>query len=224
MARGIEQAAIVPVQDGESVIALEAIWLAPPRAAREADADEPAPVAVVAAPHPSYGGSLDNPVVTELAHALRGCGAGTLRFNWRGVGASQGDISPDVEQAATDFTAALDHVDEGQPLIGAGYSFGAATAMRVALRDPRVRALVLVAAPIRMLQALPIDELRVPVLFIAGTRDTFAPRAEIDALLRDLPGARVEWLGGIDHFFGIGLGELAAALREQLPGHVVRGG
>jgi len=108
MARGIEQAAIVPVQDGESMLALEAVWLAPPAASREADA--PTPLAVVAAPHPSYGGSLDNPVVTEIAHALRGCGAGTLRFNWRGVGASQGEVSADVEQAAADFTAALDHV------------------------------------------------------------------------------------------------------------------
>ena len=219
MARGIEQAAIVPVQDGESMLALEAVWLAPPAASREADA--PTPLAVVAAPHPSYGGSLDNPVVTEIAHALRGCGAGTLRFNWRGVGASQGEVSADVEQAAADFTAALDHVDQGGPLIGAGYSFGAATAVRVALRDPRVRALVLVAAPARMLAVLPLDALRVPVLFTAGTRDSYAPRAEIDALLRDLPGARIEWLGGIDHFFGIGLGELAAALREHLP-HVVR--
>ena len=92
-----EQMATLSVPD-EGLV-LEAVWQGGhPR------------VAVVAPPHPAYGGSLDNPVCSELAYGLYKAGWSSLRFNWRGVGASQGAVSSETGAADADYTAALDHV------------------------------------------------------------------------------------------------------------------
>src|SRR5262245_15907211 len=95
--------------------------------------------AVIAPPHPEYGGSLENPVVSELAYGLYKAGIASLRFNWRGVGASQGSRTGDWAAAEADYLAAVEQVatTTGSPVLAAGYSFGAATALRVALRDSR---------------------------------------------------------------------------------------
>jgi pimeloyl-ACP methyl ester carboxylesterase len=103
--------------------------------------DAAAPGAVIAPPHPLYGGSMDSPVLEEVAWALRRAGCASLRFNWRGVGASGGATSGEARDADADYAAALEHLEEtvSGPLIGAGYSFGAATAVRVAAPHSRVR-------------------------------------------------------------------------------------
>lgn len=175
--------------------------------------------AVIAPPHPEYGGSLENPVVSELAYALYKAGVASLRFNWRGVGASQGVISGDTTAADEDYLAALEQVCEtaGVPVIGAGYSFGAATALRVGLRDPRVAELILVAPPIGMIESLPIDDFSGPIHVIVGGRDTFAPIGRLSSLFEGMPNANLDVIPKADHFFAShGLAELVELVRSSV--------
>jgi alpha/beta superfamily hydrolase len=135
------QEKMVAIALGDGGESLEGIYLA------GASGDDRG--AVIAPPHPLYGGSLESPVVAELAFACHRHGIATLRFNWRGVGASAGEASGDAAIADEDYAAALAHLAETVPgaLLACGYSFGSAAAVRAAERSPRVRRLVLVAPP-----------------------------------------------------------------------------
>ncbi len=169
-----EQMITIPVQaDG---LVLEGVWQGTPEAPRGA---------VIAPPHPQFGGSLENPVVNEIAHTLYQADYACVRFNWRGVGASQGKPSGRPRDAEIDYQAALDHLDHtlSVPLTGAGYSFGAATAIRVALEDARIRELILVAPPVEMIQDLELAKFTGPVRVIVGGLDEYAPAAELSAVL-----------------------------------------
>lgn len=198
-----EQATSIQVPGEERV--LEGVW----QAGSEGGA-------VVAPPHPEYGGSLDNPVVNDLAYGLYQAGFASLRFNWRGVGGSQGAITGDFDVALADYRAALEHLAasvEG-PVWGAGYSFGAATAIGVALGEPRIRRLILVAPPARMLERLPLAELARPLRVIAGGDDAIAAVDRLRALIDPLPDARLEVIEGADHFFAShGLADLVPLVR-----------
>ncbi|HTO68543.1 MAG TPA: alpha/beta fold hydrolase [Myxococcota bacterium] len=172
--------------------------------------------AVIAPPHPLYGGSLEHPVVSELAYGLYKAGIASLRFNWRGVGGSQGRITGDWAAAEDDYLAALEQVASTlpPPVIAAGYSFGAAAALRVGLKDPRVSELLLVAPPAGMIESLPLDTFRGPIHVIVGGRDEFAPLDELSTLLEGLPNANLDVIPKADHFFGAqGLAELAELAR-----------
>lgn len=80
-------------------------------------------VAVVAHPHPLFGGTMDNKVVQTLARALVQCGWSVVRFNFRGVGASQGEHDAGVGEAR-DFLRVVEQVAPDGPLVLAGFSFG----------------------------------------------------------------------------------------------------
>ena len=197
-----EQAVTIPVPDAGLV--LDGVWQ---RGEGRA--------AVVAPPHPEYGGSLDNPVVNEIAHALYRHAYASLRFNWRGVGGSQGQATGNAAAAEADYAAALDHVARtlDVPITAAGYSFGAATALRVGLRDARVRRLVLVAPPVAMIEGLSMESLAVPLCVVAGELDRYAPPDRLAAWVEPLPRTELRVIPGADHFFSrSGLAELAAAV------------
>ncbi len=175
--------------------------------------------AVVAPPHPEMGGSLDHPVANELAYALYKSGYASIRFNWRGVGGSQGAVTGDTHAAESDYRAALAHLIDTvePPYIGAGYSFGAIAAIRVALEEPRVKRLLLVAPPFAQIRELPLDRLERPVFVIVGAEDPFAPRAELSELLTPLPNFKLEVIARADHFFAeSGLGQLMDVARAAL--------
>jgi alpha/beta superfamily hydrolase len=192
-----ERATTIPVES-EGIV-LEGAWQ-----------EGVARAAVVAPPHPEYGGSMDNPVVNELAYAFHQEGLASIRFNWRGVGGSQGRATGDLSAGEVDYRAAVEHLAATHPfpITGAGYSFGAAVAIRVALHDARIRYLVLVAPPVRMIESLPLEKLGRPIRVIVGGEDPFAP---IEPILEyfDLPDTRVDVIPGADHFFAAtGLAEL----------------
>jgi alpha/beta superfamily hydrolase len=175
--------------------------------------------AVIAPPHPLYGGNLESPVVGEVAHACVQHGQATIRFNWRGVGASAGERSGEIADAAADYGAALEHLAdtaEGS-LLAAGYSFGAATGLRVGARHPRVERLVLVCPPGKMLDRAALDAFSGRALVVAGGRDELAPPADLEALFDD-PRYCIEVIPEADHFFGEGLGGLGRLVSEWLGG------
>ena len=175
---------------------------------------------VITHPHPLYGGELDNPVVVVLADAYQRLGYSTLRFNFRGVGASAGDYDDgrgerdDLRAAATFLEAAGKTVTDL-----AGYSFGAWINLGLDPPPAGVRRLLLVAPPVAYLEfdgmvAPPSVALRV----VAGDRDSLAPMDMLrEQLPRWQPAAGLRVLPGADHFFhGSALDRLAALLETLL--------
>jgi alpha/beta superfamily hydrolase len=174
--------------------------------------------AVVAPPHPLYGGSMDSPVVNEVAWAAGRAGLASLRFNWRGAGASTGEPSGDPDDADADYAAALAHLAdtvEG-PLVAAGYSFGAAAALRSGARHRRVDRLVLVAPPPSLLDAGSLRAARRRMLVVAGAEDRLAPADALREAVAAVDGATFHEIAGADHFFGRGLAELGRTVSAWL--------
>jgi len=176
--------------------------------------------AVIAAPHPLYGGSMDSPVVNELAHAAHQAGLASLRFNWRGVGASGGAPSGDPDAAAADFAAALDHLVQTVPgeIVACGYSFGAAAALRIQRGAPRAGRLVMVAPPPSMLDPGALAAISAGVLVLVGERDAIAPPDALEPLIAGVPGGRLVVIPEADHFFAAGLATISRSTREWLGG------
>jgi alpha/beta superfamily hydrolase len=166
--------------------------------------------AVFAHPDPVHGGTLHNKVVFHAAAALTAAGYATLRFNFRGVGASQGRHD-EGRGEVDDFRAALDEAESlgGLPLVAGGFSFGSAVALRGAA-DARVACLVAVGLPLATIARGSLPKPNVPSLFVTGERDTFGP----PALLAEFAGdsGQIVIVPGADHFFEGKLEELESAI------------
>jgi hypothetical protein len=182
------------------------------------DADGPRAAAVIAPPHPLYGGSMDSPVVNELNFALHGCGIAALRFNWRGVGASGGDITGDVSAATADYEAASLHMEEtvAGPLVAAGYSFGAVAAALVAATRARLQRLLLVSPPVRLLDTALLSGAVRDTLVITGEHDEYAPPAALERACHEARGVTLRVIPGADHFFARGLADIAREAQAWL--------
>ena len=167
--------------------------------------------AVLAPPHPLYGGSIENPVLTELAYACTKAGLASLRFNWRGVGASAGEPSGSAPDADADYGSALDHLAEtvAGPLLAGGYSFGSAAALRAAAASARVDRLLLVAPPPALVPPAAIAASGRRTLVLVGEYDTLAPARELSAAFERAPQVALHVIPHADHFFGEGLAEIA---------------
>ena len=192
--------------------ALDGLWL-PARGVDDARGG-----AVVAAPHPLMGGTMDSPVTTEIALALSDVGYASLRFNWRGVGASAGSPSGEAVDADVDYQAALDFMLESVegPIVGCGYSWGALTAARVCLDVPRVQKLVLVAPPPEMLDRAALATCGKAILVIVGDADEYASAAALRDILDDIDRSALVVLDGVDHFFMAGLADVGRDIRGWL--------
>jgi alpha/beta superfamily hydrolase len=210
---GISEERSVPIPVGDDgALALEGLYVAV--------SGEDVPGAVIAAPHPLYGGSMDSPVVNELAHACDRAGIATLRFNWRGVGASAGTTSGDPADADADYGASLEQIAEtvAGPLVACGYSFGAASAVRCAAREPRVTRRVLVAPPPSMLDATAFAEFPGRTLVLVGEHDDLAPAAQLEAMVAGRERVELAVIPEADHFFAFGLAEVGKRARAFLEG------
>jgi alpha/beta superfamily hydrolase len=205
-----EERAIVIASLDDASAALEGIYVA-------GDGPE-AGGAVIAPPHPLYGGSLESPVLAELAHACAQAGIATVRFNWRGVGASAGQRSGDGADADADYAAALDYLAETVPgpLLASGYSFGASAALRAAARTPRIRRLVLVAPPPSLLDPQALAAFHGRALLVAGGCDELAPASALEPLVDGEARRALEVIPEADHFFLDGLATLGRVVVEWL--------
>ena len=154
----------------------------------------PRGVALIAHPHPLYGGTLDNKVVQTLARAFLELGYETWRPNFRGVGATEG-VHDEGRGELEDLHAVITHLNIETPVL-AGFSFGAAVQARLAQRTPPER-LVLVGVGVTRLETptVPAD-----TLVIHGENDDTVPLAAVLEWARpqELP---VILVPGADHFF-----------------------
>jgi alpha/beta superfamily hydrolase len=140
-------------------------------------------VAVIAHPHPLYGGTMNNKVVQTLARAFVQCGFAAVRFNFRGVGASQGVHDHGVGEVA-DLLAVVEQVaPAGMPLALAGFSFGAfATCQAVAALWPQraLESIVLVGTAASRFDVAPLPpEAHERTLVVHGERDDTVPLAAV---------------------------------------------
>ena len=170
------------------------------------EGDGPFPGVVVCHPHPRMGGDMYNSVVMGICHALTRVGIASLRFNFRGVGRSQGTYDEgrgETEDAlaALGLLASSESIEEGSVGI-AGYSFGAGVALKAALRDDRARAVSVVARA----RVDPEDDVgkrpSLPILFVVGDLDRLMPPEqfrELSGKLATPPEMHV--VPGADHFF-----------------------
>ena len=194
-------------------LSLEALLALPP--------SPPAGV-VICHPHPLYGGDMENPVVVRVQEVCAGLGLATLRFNFRGVGASGGVHGGGVGEQ-DDAAAALDALAKamgGGTLAIAGYSFGARIAALVGSRDGRVGGIALIAPPLAMSDFGFLEDIRVPTLAVAGTRDQYCPSDEFARFTAARPWIKAATIEGADHFFFgklFPLGEAVTEWAQRLP-------
>jgi hypothetical protein len=163
----------------------------------------PRGAAIVCHPHPLHGGSLRNTIVVRVARALRAVGLATLRFNFRGVEGSAGvhDGAQEVEDAAA-AVAALARRYPGLATWAAGYSFGSRVVSELALRDPSLERLILIAFPAGLYDPSVLQRLTQPTLLVMGSDDAFGTAAVLRAKLGRLPKQlELHEIGGADHFF-----------------------
>ena len=170
------------------------------------EGEGPWPAAVVCHPHPLGGGTMHNSVVTAIARALAARGVITLRFNFRGVGASAGQHDGGRGEQA-DVAGALDWL-VAQPTVDpwrvslVGYSFGAWVGLAQAGADPRVRAAALVSLVAEHCDAESLHSLACPKLFVTGEHDQLAPPAALRKLVDQLPQPKsLHVVRGTDHFW-----------------------
>jgi alpha/beta superfamily hydrolase len=171
----------------------------------------PLGTAVICHPHPKHGGSKDHPILWALRNELAGArGIATLVFNFRGVMGSEGTYGGGHHETQ-DVRAAIDRVRveaPERPTIVCGWSFGANVALREALDDPRVAALVLLGIPLDpndvTLPPMPtpaeLRALRRPVMTIAGDGDAYCPAEDLRAFTAEFGTAEMAILEGTDHY------------------------
>jgi len=167
---------------------------------------EPFPAVIVCHPHPLYGGSMDNNVVYSLSETLTQASFVSFKFNFRGVGGSQGEFGQgpgeqeDVK-AAISFISMVKEVDPKR--IGlAGYSAGAGFAFTIGFNDARIKALAAVSPPLPMFDFNFLRSCSKPKFLISGSRDDLIPINQFLEFCQNLPEPReCEAIEGADHFW-----------------------
>jgi alpha/beta superfamily hydrolase len=177
--------------------------------------------AVVCHPHPLYGGSMLDVIVEAILKAMWAIDCATLRFNFRGVGNSQGEYDEgrgearDAE-AAVKYIAGLRGMQRGKVIL-AGYSFGAMAAVNAAARTPEVTTVVAVAPPILADGVGQLVALKKRLVVVAGEEDRYCPPAQLEVLRNALIGLiRLKIIPGADHFFAGHEEQVTAALIDTV--------
>jgi alpha/beta superfamily hydrolase len=187
--------------------------------------DGPRLCAVLCHPHPLFGGTMHNKVVYRMARGLRRAGIGVLRFNFRGVGASEGVHANSIGEVE-DAQAALEWLRARFPETGyalAGFSFGARVITRLGCSVGQALPLPPANAAFLMAAGFPtgpdgfdyLAQCRAPKIFIQSTNDQYGPRASLEAAFAGFAEPKqLFWVEAQDHFFAGGLDELEERVRE----------
>jgi len=172
---------------------------------------------VICHPHPLYGGTMDNKVVTTVARALQETGIPTLRFNFRGVGASAGEFDQGVGETADADAVAAWGAERwaGRSLVIAGFSFGGYVALRLA-QQRLPRCLITIAPAVQGFAASTAVP-HCPWLVVQGDADELVdPSRVIDWVNTLDPKPRLVVLPGVGHFFHGRLRELRDAVIDAI--------
>ena len=186
--------------------------------------DRDAPIAIVLHPHPQFGGTMNNKVVYNLHYAFHRLGFSVLRFNFRGVGRSQGEFDQGVGELS-DAASALDHLQSLNPnargCFVAGFSFGAWIGMQLLMRRPEIVGFVSVAPPANMYDFSFLAPCPSSGLIINGEADRIAPPAEVEKLAAKLKAQKGitithQTVAGANHFFEDGMDEMLAQVEDYV--------
>lgn len=191
---------------------IEAILNRPP------EGTPPRAAAVLCHAHPLHGGMMHFKVIFRASKGLQNQGVAALRFNFRGVGRSEGVHDRGVGEQ-DDARAALAEMSRrvpDVPLLLGGFSFGSAMAAKVAATDARVKAALILGFPItRVDSTADLRQVRQPKLFVQGGEDEFGRGPAIRELFAALSDPkRLEVIEGADHFFTGRLEELQAPIED----------
>lgn len=175
-------------------------------------------VGIICHPHPLYGGTMTNKVVTTVARAFNELGAWAVRFNFRGVGQSEGSYGAAIGELE-DLRAVMSWVKETFPdhqIWLAGFSFGAYVAARMATQE-NVAQLVTIAPAINHFDVKEIAGIHSPWILAMGEADELVPFAEVDAWVKtqSVP-VKTLYFPGVGHFFHSHLTELREQLKAAL--------
>ncbi|MGQ9546496.1 MAG: alpha/beta hydrolase [Dehalococcoidia bacterium] len=166
----------------------------------------PFPAVIICHPHPLYGGSMDNNVVNCLAETLTRASLASFKFNFRGVGRSQGAFGQGIGEqedvkAAVSFASTIKEID-CQRIGLVGYSAGAAFAFPVVYNDIRIRPLAAVSPPLSMFDFDFFKGCLKPKLLLLGSRDDLTPTNQFLEFCRSLAEPKeYEIIRGADHFW-----------------------
>lgn len=187
-------------------------------------ADENPPVALVLHPHPQHGGSMNNKVVYALYRTFTQMDFSVLRFNFRGVGRSQGAYDEGTGELS-DAASALDWLQSYNPDARAcwitGFSFGAWIALQLLMRRPEITGFVTVAPPANAYDFSFLAPCPVSGQIIQGTTDTLVPAECVEKLAVKLSRQRdveidYQLIEGADHFFNDDLVKVAQLARNYV--------
>jgi alpha/beta superfamily hydrolase len=184
----------------------------------------PCPGVVVAHPHPEYGGDMHNNVVHALCRAANSVGAAALRFNFRGVGGSEGSFDNGVGEqqdvaGALEYMRGLPEIDASRVAV-AGYSFGALVVLRYADGRDGLSGVIAVSNPTQPGPGVALY-LRSPTLFVTGDRDEYCDSALLTEY-REQMGDEVTVVvhEGVDHFWWGSDGRLIETVTGFLREHL----
>jgi alpha/beta superfamily hydrolase len=180
--------------------------------------------ALVCHPHPLGGGTMHNKVVFRAAAGLVDAGYATLRFNFRGVGASTGEHD-EGRGEQQDVLDALDYMSAnypGQEIVHAGFSFGTWVGSQVAMNDDRVVRLISIGTPVDKYANFDyLEGLQKPLLFVHGDQDEFGSVENLKRLVDNVSKTaetKLVIFENCGHFFDEHLNELRDTIKEWVTG------
>lgn len=186
--------------------------------------DPYAPMALILHPHPEQGGTMNNKVTYALFRTFVNRGFNTLRFNFRGVGKSEGRFSQG-EGELSDAASVLDWMQVYNPNASecwvAGFSFGAWIGMQLLMRRPELDGFISISPPANMYDFTFLAPCPVSGLIVQGDADTIVTKSSVDDLVYKLSLQRniiveKKIVEGADHFFSDHLNVMAQYVDEYL--------
>jgi hypothetical protein len=174
------------------------------------------PIAIILHPHPQFGGTMNNQIVYQLYYMFAKRGFAVLRFNFRGVGRSQGEFDHGSGELS-DAAAALDWVQsthaDARSCWVAGFSFGAWIGMQLLMRRPEVEGFISIAPPANLHDFTFLAPCPSSGLIVHGDQDKVVPPKDVQTLvdkLKTQKGIKIDQtiIKGANHFFENNVDEL----------------